>query len=144
MRPYAAPQIVGPLPDADLAKSLVDATPAMDQCYAKGLEKNPDLEGRMAVKVQIDPSGKVTNVGLADSKVSDKDTTGCILQALREMHAPKNAGPLVSVLLPLELTTLTATAPIGGAAPAARSRCPRGVPMVVAPSGSAGPKPPAP
>ncbi len=111
VRPYASPQIIGSMPEAELAKAIVDATPAMTQCYAAGLVKKPDLEGRMAVKLQIDPTGKVINVGLAESKVSDKDTTSCIMQSLREMHAPKNDGPLVSVLLPLELTTLTAAAP---------------------------------
>jgi hypothetical protein len=111
VRPYAAPQVIGSMGQEDVAKALADATPAMNQCYAKGLEKNADLEGRMAVKVQVDPAGKVTNVGLADTKVPDKDTTACILQALREMHMPKNPGPLVSLLFPLELTTMTGGGP---------------------------------
>jgi hypothetical protein len=117
VRPYAPPQIIGSMPEADLAKALVEATPAMNQCYAAGLAKKPDLEGKMAVKLQIDPSGKVLNVGLADSKVPDKDTTACILQALREMHAPKNAGPLVSVMVPLELSTVMMAAPAGSGRP---------------------------
>jgi len=127
VRPYAAPQVIGPMSPEDVAKAVVDATPAMNQCYAKGLEKNADLEGRLAVKLQIDPAGKVTNAGLADSKVADRDTTACILQALRETHAPKNPGPLVSVLIPLELTTLTAGGAAGGGAPSGVLSAPGGV-----------------
>jgi hypothetical protein len=130
VRPYAPPQIIGSLPEADLAKAIVDATPAMNQCYATGLAKKPDLEGKMAVKLQIDPSGKVLNVGLADSKVPDKDTTACILQVLREMHAPKNAGPLVSVMVPLELSTTTAAAPAASGRPVTGPlTMPQGMPL---------------
>jgi hypothetical protein len=135
VRPYSSPQIIGSMPEADLAKAIVEATPAMNQCYAAGLAKKPDLEGKLAVKLQIDPSGKVLNVGLADSKVSDKDTTACILQALREMHAPKNAGPLVSVMLPLELTTAMVAAPTASGRPVTGPlTMPQGMPPA-APSG---------
>jgi hypothetical protein len=106
---------VGTISAEELARSVVEATPAMNQCYAKGLERNANLEGRMAVKLQIDPTGKVTTAGLADTKVTDKDTVKCIIEALREMHAPKNPGPLVSVLLPLELSTLTTSSATPGA-----------------------------
>jgi hypothetical protein len=135
VRPYSSPQIIGSMPEADLAKAIVEATPAMNQCYAAGFAKKPDLEGKLAVKLQIDPSGKVLNVGLADSKVSDKDTTACILQALREMHAPKNAGPLVSVMLPLELTTAMVAAPTASGRPVTGPlTMPQGMPPA-APSG---------
>jgi len=138
VRPYAPPQIIGSMPDADLAKSIVEATPAMNQCYAAGIVKKPDLEGRMAVKLQIDPSGKAINAALAESKMADKDTAACIVQSLREAHWPKNPGPLVSVLMPLELTTTVA-----GSVPAASARPTSGPvtlpqePPTVAPSGSA-------
>lgn len=129
VRPYAAPQIIGTMATEDVAKGLADATPAMNQCYAKGLEKNPNLEGRIAVKMQVDPTGKVTNAALADSKVADKDTTACIVQAMREMHLPKNPGPLLSLFVPLELTTLTATGPVPGSGGPAGPLTAPGVPM---------------
>jgi hypothetical protein len=140
VRPYAPPQIVGPMPEADFAKAVVDATPAMNQCYAAGIIKKPDLEGRLAVKLQIDPTGKVTNVGVAESKIQDKDTATCIMQSLKEMHAPKNAGPLVSVLLPLELSTMNPVAGASSAHPSGALTFPQSMPMAL-PSGSASSRP---
>jgi hypothetical protein len=139
VRPYSSPQVNGVLPDADLAKALADVTPAMNDCYKKGLEKKPDLEGKLAVKVKIEPSGKVGSVAPADVSLPDRETAECVLQALKGMKVPPIAGPLVTALIPLELTTAgvagvegSASAPAisnpGGAASAAALR-PSAVPV---------------
>ena len=116
VRPFGEPQIIGVMKPEDVAKALVDATPAMVECYKKGLEKKPDLEGKLAVKLRIDPAGKVMNLAPADETLPDKDTAMCILQVLKGLEFPKNPGPLVSVFLPLELTTSGGSAPgsVGG------------------------------
>jgi hypothetical protein len=100
----------------DVAKVLVDATPAMNECYKKGLERKPDLEGKLAVKMKVNPDGKVQGLSPADETLPDKDTAMCILQVLKGMEFPKNPGPLVSLFLPLELTT-SALPPRAPAAP---------------------------
>ena len=105
VRPFGEPQIIGVLKAEDVAKALVDATPAMNECYKKGLEKKPDLEGKLAVKMKVDPSGKVTAIAPADQTLTDKDTALCVLQVLKGLELPKNPGPLVSIFLPLEFTT---------------------------------------
>jgi hypothetical protein len=118
VRPYAEPQIIGVLKAEDLAKAVVDVTPAMNECYKKGLEKKPDLEGKLAVKMKVDPSGKVTSAVPADQTLPDPGTAMCIIQAMKGMELPKNPGPLVSIFIPLELTTQALPTPgAPGAAP---------------------------
>ncbi|MGD0524679.1 MAG: AgmX/PglI C-terminal domain-containing protein [Polyangiaceae bacterium] len=125
VRPFGAPQIIGVLKPEDVAKPLVDATPAMNECYKKGLDRKPDLEGKLAIKMRVDPSGKVTNVSPADETLPDRETAMCILQVVRSMEFPKNAGPLVSIFLPLELTTSALpTSPIGVPPPPAALAAP--------------------
>jgi hypothetical protein len=117
VRPFADPQIIGGLKPEDLAKALVEVTPAMNECYKKGIEKKPDLEGKLAVKMKIDPAGKVTGIAPAQQTVPDKDTAACILQAMKGMEFPKNPGPLESAFIPLELTTTALPAAASAAAP---------------------------
>jgi hypothetical protein len=105
VRPFGEPQIIGVLKPEDVAKAVVDATPAMNECYKRGLERKPDLEGKLAVKMKVTPDGKVSGISPADQTLPDKDTAMCIIQVLRGMELPKNPGPLVSLFLPLELTT---------------------------------------
>jgi hypothetical protein len=105
VRPYATPQINGTLDAADLGKALAAVTPAMDDCYKKGLDKNPDLEGKLAVKVRFDPSGAVASTAPAEVTLGDREVSQCILQALKAMKVSTVQGPLVTTLIPLELTT---------------------------------------
>jgi hypothetical protein len=105
VRVWSAPQVIGPMKEEDLAKALADVTPAMNECYRKGLEKKPGLEGQVSIKMQIDNEGKVTKAAPADLKFDDHDTLGCLIGAVKEAKLPKNPGPIVSVLVPLELTT---------------------------------------
>jgi hypothetical protein len=122
VRPYATPQINGPLDAGDLAKAVVTVTPAMNDCYKKGLEGKADLEGKLAVKLRFDPSGKVGGAAPAEVTVGDRDVVQCIVQALKGMQVPALKGPLVTALLPLELTTAgLAGAPAAASTPAAAS-----------------------
>ncbi|HEY8039762.1 MAG TPA: AgmX/PglI C-terminal domain-containing protein [Polyangiaceae bacterium] len=105
VRVYAEPQIVGPVKPEDLAKAIADVTPAMNDCYEKGLAKAPDLEARVAIKMGITTEGKVAEAGPADATIQDHEVVTCIVQALKGMKLPPNPGPLVSAFVPLEMTT---------------------------------------
>jgi hypothetical protein len=105
VRVWSEPQVIGPLKEEDLAKAMADVTPAMNECYRKGLEKRPELAGKVSIKMQIDTEGKVTKVAPADLAFDDHDTLGCLIGAAKEAKLPKNQGPIVSALVPLELTT---------------------------------------
>jgi hypothetical protein len=109
VRVPATPQIVGAggtggIKEEDVAKAVVDVTPSLDDCYKKALAKTPALAGRLAVKVEVDPDGKVTKASPVNATVDDRDAVMCILQSLRAMKLPKNPGPLASILIPFELS----------------------------------------
>ena len=94
----------------------------MNDCYKVGLERKPDLDGRLAIKFRVDPAGKVSGVAPADATVTDQGTTECIVQVIKGLELPKNPGPLVSVLVPLELTTTTLPPPPGAQRASCRER----------------------
>jgi hypothetical protein len=105
VRVWSAPQVIGPLKEEDLAKAVADVTPAMNECYRKALEKKPDLAGKVSITMRVDPDGKVTKAAPADLKFDDHDLLGCLIGALKDAKLPKNQGPIVSAMVPLELTT---------------------------------------
>jgi hypothetical protein len=105
VRVWAAPQIIGPAKEEDIAKAVVDVTPAMTDCYKTGLAKKPDLAGKVAVKLQLNADGKVTKAVPADVAFEDRDAVTCLLGVLKGLTLPKNPGPIVSVFVPLELST---------------------------------------
>lgn len=112
VRVWSAPQVIGPMQESDLAKALVEITPAMDDCYKKGLDRRSDLAGRISVKIEVDPDGDVSHAVPADvdRELDDHDVLMCLLKTIRTMKLPKNDGPLATALIPLELTTREPTA----------------------------------
>jgi hypothetical protein len=105
VRLYSSMQVVGGLREEDVTKALADVTPALVDCYKKGIERKPDLAGKITVKLQVDPDGKITRDEPGEgSALSDQQTMLCLAHVIRTMKFPANPGPLASILLPLELT----------------------------------------
>ncbi len=104
VRLYADAQIIGGATDADLKKALADVNPAMVACYQDGLSRKTDLTGRLVVKAEIDSTGKVVRAKQAEGAAfPDAQTADCVVAKLKTMKLPVT-GPLVSLLLPFELT----------------------------------------
>jgi hypothetical protein len=113
VRVYATPQINGAIKEEDLGKAIGMATPDMQRCYQKGLEKKPDLAGQMHVRFNVKSDGKIDHAIDMESQIPDKDVVGCILKVFDAIKLPPPSSPITSVMVPLELTT----APAGGALP---------------------------
>jgi hypothetical protein len=104
VRLYAEAQIIGGAKDEDLKKALADMTPDLVACYKDGLGRKPDLVGKLVVKVELDGDGKVRRADPAEgAQLADAPTGTCILTKLKTLKIPVT-GPLVSLLLPFELT----------------------------------------
>jgi hypothetical protein len=104
VRPYAAPQITGPLELQNLANALAAVSPAMNDCYKKGLATKADLSGRMSVKIRVGTDGKVTDANVPERSFEQPEVIRCVVTAIKGMELPKNPGPLVTALIPLELS----------------------------------------
>jgi hypothetical protein len=103
VRLRAPPEVTGSMNAEELTKVLVDLMPGMTACYQKGLTGKPSLSGQVAIKVHVDPDGKVTRANAESTMVEDRDTLTCMADVIRAAKLPKNPGPLVSILVPLDL-----------------------------------------
>ena len=105
VRLYSPAQVMGGLRAEDVEKVLADANPTLLDCYKKGIERKPDLGGKIAVKIQVSPDGKVVRDDPGEgNEIADQQTLVCLARAIRALKFPPNPGPLASALLPLELT----------------------------------------
>jgi hypothetical protein len=74
-------------------------------CYEQGLQKRPDLEGRVAIKFIISMSGAVMRAEVYDTTVADPAVASCIANTVSRMTFPMPAdGGIVVVTYPFTLT----------------------------------------
>ena len=92
--------------DKDLIRRIVRAhINDVRSCYKRGLTKNPNLMGRVAVKFTIAGGGAVESAEVAESSVSDVDVGTCMAKAVRRWKFPKSKdGKSVSVVYPFTLS----------------------------------------
>jgi hypothetical protein len=73
-------------------------------CYEERLLARPDLQGRLAVRFIIAPSGIVQAAGVDSSELRDPSTEQCIVRAVRRWPFPQpEGGGIVSVTYPFML-----------------------------------------
>ncbi|NLE85220.1 MAG: AgmX/PglI C-terminal domain-containing protein [Myxococcales bacterium] len=73
-------------------------------CYERGLTRNPNLEGRVAVRFVIGRDGAVSNAGNGGSDLADTTVTSCVLSAFYGLSFPPPDGGVVTVTYPLLFT----------------------------------------
>ncbi len=73
-------------------------------CYEKGLQRQPDIGGRVSVSFVIGPNGRVSTAKVAQTSLASRMVENCIVSKLRTWHFPQPVGRVnVDVLYPFEL-----------------------------------------
>ncbi|MCB0390045.1 MAG: AgmX/PglI C-terminal domain-containing protein [Bdellovibrionales bacterium] len=112
---YTAPLREEAFIEGGLDKSQIDAVVKRNlgqviYCYEKGLQKEPDLSGRVAVRFIIAASGKVSFAKVHSTSLRSKPVESCIVSKLKTWKFPKPYGQVnVKVTYPFSLRRLGAT-----------------------------------
>jgi hypothetical protein len=73
-------------------------------CYQKGLQKNPELEGKVTVSFIISPTGSVMKATVTKTTLNDKEVEGCIENGITTWRFPApQGGGVVKVNYPFVL-----------------------------------------
>jgi tetratricopeptide (TPR) repeat protein len=72
----------------------------IQQCYERGLTRNPTLAGQVKYDWTVTPTGSVTSLRQASSTLGDIDVTTCIAGNIQRMQFPKPKGGAVTISFP--------------------------------------------
>ncbi|MCX4246880.1 AgmX/PglI C-terminal domain-containing protein [Paraliomyxa miuraensis] len=99
--------------DRDIIRRIVRAhINEVRYCYNQGLERDPNLHGRVTVQFAIDPQGKVPSSAVAESTLPDASVSTCIARAVKRWKFPKPpSSGLVLVTHPFVLSPGDGPAP---------------------------------
>jgi hypothetical protein len=97
--------VQGQLPPEIVRRIVRRSFGRLRACYEKGLAARPALQGRVATRFVIDPSGAVERVSDGGSDLPDANVVQCVQRTFETMTFPKPLGgsPVV-VVYPLLFT----------------------------------------
>lgn len=96
-----ATSVSGRLPPEVIQRIVRQNFGRFRMCYEQGLGRNPNLEGRVAVRFVIGRDGAVSNVGNGGSDLPDSGVVSCVVSAFYGLSFPQPEGGIVTVVYPI-------------------------------------------
>jgi hypothetical protein len=96
-----ATSVSGRLPPEVIQRIVRQNFGRFRMCYEGGLGRNPNLEGRVAVRFVIGRDGAVSNVGNGGSDLPDSGVVSCVISAFYGLSFPQPEGGIVTVVYPI-------------------------------------------
>lgn len=81
----------------EIRKIMEQHKGAIYSIYNRALRQNAALEGKMVVKIVIDPNGKITEATVVSSELGDSDLESKILQRIRLITFPASAAARTTI-----------------------------------------------
>jgi TonB family protein len=99
------PEVMGSLSKETIRRYIGRHIAEVRYCYESQLNTRPDLQGRVAIKFVIAPTGAVTSAVVANSDVGSPEVDSCIANTVRRINFPApEGGGLVIVTYPFLLS----------------------------------------
>lgn len=96
----------GQLDVAAVEHATSDVPDAVRACYRSALGRDPDLWGRIELRVDLDKKGRVRRVAENESHFPDRAVVHCAIEALRNCHFHAAKGGALSFVYALRLGDL--------------------------------------
>ncbi len=130
-----AAQVSGRLPPEIIQRIVRQNFGRFRLCYEKGLRENPDLHGRMAMRIVIQSDGQVASATVADRGDIGPSVAACVARSMYGLSFPAPSAGSVTIVYPLTFS------PSDGAPPSSARRTLTIPPMEI-PAPPAQPAPP--
>ena len=88
----------------DLASAVRGAAGGARGCYERALRQNSGLQGRLTVRLRVDPGGTVCGASIGRDEIHAAEVSSCVLGIFRGRKFPAPQGGCVDMDVPLSFT----------------------------------------
>ncbi len=85
---------------AGVTKVINVSRSAIKRCYDKALISNPQLKGKMSIKIVINKDGRVDKTEIVDDTLHDAEVAKCVKGVIGRLRFPKPAEGTATVTFP--------------------------------------------
>jgi hypothetical protein len=96
----SAPEVDGTMSVNAVAQVIRRGMGAIRSCYQRALKRNPQLAGKITVRLAINTMGKVTSVSIDADTIGDPTVTSCIKGYASRWRFPPPEGGTAEVAVP--------------------------------------------
>jgi len=100
----SSPRMTGRLPPPLIQSIVRGHYPQIQDCYGRGLGRDPQLKGRITVRFVIERNGSVRRARIDDSALQDAEVLRCIVAEFDQLRFPEPDGGIITVVYPLMLS----------------------------------------
>ncbi len=101
-----APNIEGNLDEETVRKIALKNQVSLKYCFQKAQMRNPNLQGKIVVKLTIDGEGNVSDISLEQSTIDDQEMVSCVLRMVKRWKFPAT-GSEITITFPLVFVSIT-------------------------------------
>lgn len=95
-----SPEIEGQMDEETVRKIALKNQASLKYCFQKAQLRNPELSGKIIVRLTIDGDGNVTDVSVEQSTIDDQEMVSCVLRMVKRWKFPATGGE-VNITFPL-------------------------------------------
>lgn len=95
-----SPEIEGQMDEETVRKIALKNQVSLKYCFQKAQARNPELSGKIVVRLTIDGDGNVTDVLVEQSTIDDQEMVSCVLRMVKRWKFPATGGE-VNITFPL-------------------------------------------
>lgn len=88
----AASEMRGTIEKAEILRVVKKNVKDVQHCYEQGLQKRPDLQGKVVVKFVVGRTGTVAGVTIPETELNDRSVEQCIISAALKWTFPTPKG----------------------------------------------------
>ncbi|MCX7734775.1 MAG: TonB family protein [bacterium] len=95
-----APEIEGQMDEETVRKIALKNQSSLKYCFQKAQMRNPELSGKIVVRLTIDADGNVSDISVEQSTIDDQEMVSCVLRMVKRWKFPATGGE-VNITFPL-------------------------------------------
>lgn len=100
------PEIEGELDEETVRKIALKNQASLKYCFQRAQMRNPELSGKIVVKLTIDADGNVSEIYVEQSTIDDQEMVSCVLRMIRRWKFPATGGE-VNITFPLVFMSIS-------------------------------------
>lgn len=101
-----SPEIEGEMDEETVRKIALKNQASLKYCFQKAQLRNPELSGKIVIRLTVDADGNVVDISVEQSTIDDQEMVSCVVRMVKRWKFPATGGE-VNITFPLVFMSIS-------------------------------------